>query len=124
MSEDKLPKTKEEFLEFILESNINVMSENTPIMFYAGEELEEGKGGERVYVAKFEKFTITVGLKQEMLGEISMAMSQNFKTPFVILLPEKMLDKKPLNFTYPIVFLGHRIFIVPEITKIMVYEDE
>ena len=44
--------------------------------------------------------------------------------PDIILLPQSKIKRKIKNFTYPIPFLGLKVYVVPFLRKIVVLENE
>ena len=110
--------------EDLPESNMDVVNEDTPVTFFSGTTPGVDEDGDPELVAEFKSFTVTSKLKKVMLEEISMAMAENYMEPFIILLPSSDLDVVPENFTYPFIFKGHKVYVVPYIKGIMVFENE
>jgi len=78
------------------------------------------------YKVKLTTFTISKEVKEEIIQRISMALGDGLQGPFVVLLPLRKLNRR-INtrlFTYPIPFFKHKVFIVPYIKEILVYESE
>lgn len=105
-------------------SNMDVVSEDTKVTFYADDSRQEDEEGNMEIVATFDAFTVTSQMKRVLLEEISMADATGLEKPYIILLPSSDLDKVPKNFTYPFVFKDQKVFVVPYIKGILVYENE
>ena len=110
--------------------SINDLDEDTKIAFVKSiDELKEpvfddGLGDkETISEALYDYFWLMSKTKEIIFNEIVNAMSNWIIPPYIILLPQKYLSVVPKNFTYPIEFHGHKVYIVPYIRKVLVYEQ-
>jgi len=105
-------------------NQLNNLNEDSKIMFFVGTSKEEAytadtEDGNRI---DFDYFTLTSDVKKMILSAVASARAESLLSPYAVLVPQKMFDKAPKNFTYPIPFLGERIYVVPWIRGILVYE--
>jgi hypothetical protein len=129
-----MSKISEEFREEIgaaEKGSMDDVESDTPLVFVdkivtSFEDDPEGEGQIRVENIIFKRFVFKKEWKQKILVKVIEAMSHEYNTPFLILMPRSMIKKK-INLddvTYPIPFLGHKIYIVPYMRYIKVYENE
>jgi len=97
--------------------------EDSKIYYYDKISTCEGKETDNViYTVKFNYFVLSKGVKKKIIYEIAKARGEAKTEPFVILIPQKMIKRKIKNFTYPIFYLKNRVYIVPHLREILVYE--
>jgi len=72
----------------------------------------------------FDVLLLTKEIKKIIVASIAEAEGKAWESPFIILLPSKWFGGPKENLTYPIVFRGvHRLYIVPYIRDLMLYEQ-
>jgi len=102
---------------------LNNLNEDSKIVYFDCLTTVPLEGGED-NLLKFRYFTLKKEIKMQILEKIYETIANNFKDPFVILLPHKMIRTAPKNLPYPIPFRKHKIYIIPHIREIMVLEND
>jgi len=72
----------------------------------------------------FEVLVFTKEIKRIVIASIAEAEGKAWESPFIILLPAKWFGGHKEHLTYPIMFRNvHRVYIVPYIRDLMLYEQ-
>ena len=105
---------------------LDIITEDTKICYFQG--FTDGKffnEGDETPITEINMnyFILTKEVKEEILRAIGEAKSEGVE-PSIILLPQSKIKRKVRNFSYPILFLGLKVYVVPFLRKIMVFESE
>lgn len=101
-------------------SSLNSLKEDTPIPYLSHVE----QTGEEEFSPIFDALILTKEIKKIVVASIAEAEGKAWESPFIILLPSKWFGGPKENLTYPIVFRDvHRLYIVPYIRDLMIYEQ-
>ena len=102
---------------------LNNLNEDSKIIYFDSlitVPLEDGEDN----ILKFRYFTLKKEIKMQILEKIYEARANNFKEPFVVLLPHKIVRTAPKSLPYPVPFWKQKIYIIPHIREIMVLEND
>ena len=105
--------------------SIDNLKEHTPIAFVKSMKKDKQLADEDIaYVADFDAFILTPVIKTIIMETIAVSLAKNLVDPYTILVPIHWFKIRPKNFTYPILFRGHKLYIVPYIREVLIYENE